>query len=121
MCWLTVSSGKRPSCTRSTSPTASSSDRLRAGGHGLGAMAWLERDPIPNPLAGHAMNSGKKTRRYTSSMSRRLVAFVLALVLSCHGFAAVAKALVLTGGDAHAVAHLFEQAHHHHDDGSVHV
>ncbi|WP_424859209.1 MULTISPECIES: hypothetical protein [unclassified Tepidimonas] len=54
-------------------------------------------------------------------MPRRLVAFILSLVLSCYGFAAVAKALVLTSGDDHAVAHLLEQAHHHHDDGSVHV
>jgi hypothetical protein len=61
-------------------------------------------------------------RRYTGDMPRRLVSVILSLVLCCQGFAAMAQALLLSGGDVrHAVAHLTDEAHHHHDDGSFHV
>jgi hypothetical protein len=47
-------------------------------------------------------------------MPRRLIAFVLALVLACSGFSAVARVLLPAFGDEHAVQ-LIGVGHHHHD------
>jgi hypothetical protein len=54
-------------------------------------------------------------------MFRRFTAILLSVVLSLYGFSAVAKALTLSGGVEHAVAHLEKVAHHHHDDGEFHA
>lgn len=55
-------------------------------------------------------------------MPRWLVAFVLALVLPCYGFAAAGQWLVMAKHDgSHALAHVAGEAHHHHDDGSFDV
>jgi len=42
-------------------------------------------------------------------------------VLSCHGFAVVAQTVVPGAADGHALAHVTDEAHHHHDDGTLHA
>ena len=50
-------------------------------------------------------------------MPRRLIAFVVALVLACSGFSAAARVLVPAFGDEHAAAQLISLGHHHHGGG----
>lgn len=54
-------------------------------------------------------------------MPRRLVVLIVAVLLPCHGFAALGKSIALASDHSgHALAHWAEQAHHHHDDGTSH-
>jgi hypothetical protein len=50
-------------------------------------------------------------------MPRRLIAFVVALVLACSGFSAVARVLLPAFGDEQAAVQLISAGHHHHDGG----
>mgnify|MGYP003375070388 FL=1 len=55
-------------------------------------------------------------------MPRWLVALVLAVLVPCYGFAAVGQSVAaVLGGQEHMGAHLADEPHHHHDDGSVHA
>jgi hypothetical protein len=54
-------------------------------------------------------------------MSRWLVAFIVAVLIPCYGFAAVGKSVALVADETgHALAHYAEQGHHHDDDGAMH-
>lgn len=55
-------------------------------------------------------------------MPRWLVAFIVAVLIPCYGFAAVGKSVALVVDQTgHALAHYAEQAHHHDDDGAMHA
>lgn len=55
-------------------------------------------------------------------MPRWLVAFIVAVLIPCYGFAAVGKPVALVVDDTgHALAHYADQAHHHDDEGDMHA
>lgn len=54
-------------------------------------------------------------------MPRWFITFIVAFTLFGYGFSAVGQSFArVIDNPGHAVAHLLQEPHHHHDDGSLH-